>query len=48
MKSDLYETWYNAIGGIKEAPQKIWDWYMHASAQNLGQKTNPHISGKLS
>ncbi len=30
MKSDLYETWYDVRGDIKEAPKKIWDRYMHA------------------
>ncbi len=25
MKSDLYKTWYDVGGGIKEAPMKIWD-----------------------
>ena len=35
MRSDLCETWYNVHGGIKEAPKKIWDQYVHARACNV-------------
>ena len=38
MKLDLYETWYDVGGGIKKAPKKNRDQYVHARARNTRKR----------
>ena len=35
MTSDFHKTWYDHEGGIKNAPNKIWEQYVHAHAHNV-------------
>ena len=43
MNSDFHETWYDHEGGIKDAPNKIWEQYVHAHAHNVRKRVHTFL-----
>ena len=43
MTSDFHNAWYDHEGGIRDAPNKIWEQYVNAHARNVRKRARTFL-----